>query len=257
MDFINLNKACPKDSFPFPRIDQLVDGTLGHALLSFMDAYSGYNQIPMHIPDQEHTSFITEHGLYCYMVMLFSLKNTRGTYQRLVNMMFKEQISKTIEVYVDDMLVKSKTTVDHVVHLYDTFTVLRRYRMKLNPLKCAFGVASKKFLGFMVNHRGIEANPEKIQALIDMRCPSKMKEVQSLTGRVAILSRFISRATDKGLPFFDSLKDNKRFLWVTIAKRCLGHSKSTYVSRRCSQNLAKVNYYTYTWRSQNTRSQGP
>ena len=175
--------------------------TLGHALLSFMDAYSGYNQIPMHVPDQEHTSFITDRGLYYYKVMSFDLKNAGATYQHLVNMMFGEQIGKTIEVYVDDMLVKSKTTTDHVAHLSDTFAVLRKYQMKLNLQKCAFGVASGKFLGFMVNHRGIEANPEKIQALIDMLSPTKMKEVQSLTGRVAALSRFISRATDKCLLF--------------------------------------------------------
>ena len=114
---------------------------------------------------------------------------------------------------MDDMLVKSKTAADHVTHLYDTFVILRRYRMKLNPLKCAFRVASGKFLGFMVNHRGIEANPEKIQALIDMRTSSKTKEVQSSTGRVAAINRFISRTTDKCLIFFDSLKSNKRFLW--------------------------------------------
>ena len=111
------------------------------------------------------------------------------------------------------MLVKSKIVVDHIAHLSDTFAVLRKYRMKQNPLKCAFGVASGKFLGFMVNYRGIEANPEKTQALIDMQSPSKTKEVQSFTGKVAALSRFISRATDKCLPFFDSLKGNKRFLW--------------------------------------------
>ena len=121
--------------------------------MSFMDAYSRYNQIPMILPDQEHTSFITDRGLYCYKVMPFCLKNARTTYQRLVNMMFKEQIGKTMEVYVDDILVKSKIVVDHVVHLSNTFVVLRRYRMKLNLLKCAFGVASGKFLGFMVNHR--------------------------------------------------------------------------------------------------------
>ena len=91
--------------------------------------------------------------------------------------------------------------------------------MKLNPLKCPFGVASEKFLGFMVNHRGIEANLEKIQALIDMRSPSRTKEVQSLTGRVAALSRFISRAIDKCLPFFDSLKSKKRFLWDDKCKQ--------------------------------------
>ena len=90
IDFTDLNKACPKDSFPLPRIDQLVDATLGHALLSFVDAYSGYNQIPMHILDQKHSSFVTDCELYCYKVMSFGLKNARVTYQRLVNMMFKE-----------------------------------------------------------------------------------------------------------------------------------------------------------------------
>ena len=143
VDFTDLNKACPKDSFLPPRIDQLVDATSGHALLSFMDTYSGYNQIPMHVPDEEHTFFIIDRELYCYKVMPFGLKNARVTYQRLVNMMFREQIGKTIEVYVDDMLVKSKTVVDHVAHLSDTFAVLRKYRMKLNSLKCAFGVASR------------------------------------------------------------------------------------------------------------------
>ena len=101
---------------------------------------------------------------------------------------------------MDDMLVKSKATADHVTHLADTFVILRRYRMKLNPLKCPFGVASGKFLGFMVNHRGIEANPEKIQALIDMRSPSKMKEVQSLTGRVTAFNKFSLRATTNAFP---------------------------------------------------------
>ena len=114
---------------------------------------------------------------------------------------------------MDDMLIKSKIAEDHIVHLFNTFVVWRKYLITLNSLKCAFGVASGKFLGFMVNHRGIEANPEKIQALIDMRSPAKMKEVQSLTRRVAALSRFISRAIDKCLPFFDLLKGNKRFLW--------------------------------------------
>ena len=135
MDFTDLNKARPKDSFLLPRIDQLVDATPGHALLSFMDAYSGYNQILMHIPDQEHISFIIDHRLYCYSVMSFGLKNVRATYQRLINMMFKEQIGKTMEVYVDDMLIKSKIVVDHITHLAHTFTVLRRYRNEAEPIE--------------------------------------------------------------------------------------------------------------------------
>ena len=139
--------------------------------------------------------------------MPFGLKNKGATYQHLVNIMFKEQIGKTMEVYIDDMLVKSKVASDHVAHLTDTFRILRTYHMKLNPLKCAFGVASGKFLGFMVNQRGIEA------ALLDIRSSSKTKEVQSLTGRVVALNRFILKATNKCLPFFESLKGNKRFLW--------------------------------------------
>ena len=127
VDFTDLNKACLKDSLLLPRINQLVDATSGYALLSFMDAYSRYNQVLMHMPDQEHTSFITDHGLYCYKVMPFGLKNVGATYQCLVNTMFKEQIGKTIEVYMDDMFVKSKTAADHIVHLLDTFAVLRKY----------------------------------------------------------------------------------------------------------------------------------
>ena len=139
-----------------------MDATSGHQLLSFMDAYSRYNQIPMNVLDQEHTSFITDRSLYCDKVMAFGLKNVGATYQRLVNMMFKEYISKTMEVYVDDMLVKSKIASDHITHLADTFNIFRTYRIKLNPLKCAFSVAFEKFLGFMVNQKGVEANPEKI-----------------------------------------------------------------------------------------------
>ena len=189
--------------------------------------------------------------------MSFGLKNVGVTYQRPVNMIFKEQIGKTMEVYVDDMLVKSKTAADHVAHLSDTFVILRKYRMKLNPLKCVFRMTSRKFLGFMVNHRGIDANPEKIQALIDIRSPSKTNEVQSLTGRVAALSRFISRATDKCLRLFDSLKGNKKFLWDDKCEHAFRSLKEYLSKPRCSQNLSKASHYTYTWRSQNTQSQGP
>nr|XP_017247956.1 PREDICTED: uncharacterized protein LOC108219166 [Daucus carota subsp. sativus] len=215
VDFTDLNKACPKDSFPLPRIDQLVDATAGHALLSFMDAYSGYNQIPMHEPDQEHTSFITDRGLYCYIGMPFGLINAGATYQRLVNMMFKDQIGKTMEVYVDDMLVKSKEAQDHIRHLSEMFDILRKYRMKLNPQKCVFGVESGKFLGFMVNHRGIEANPAKIKALLDMKAPQNVRQVQSLTGRIAALNRFVSKSSDRCKEFFKAIKEaGKTFLWT-------------------------------------------
>ncbi|KAL2512216.1 Reverse transcriptase domain-containing protein [Abeliophyllum distichum] len=161
INFSILNQACPKDSFPLPRIDQLVDATSGHELLSFMDAYSGYNQISMYPPDEEHMSFVTNKGLYCYKVMPFGLKNAGATYQRLVNKMFADQLGSTMEVYVDDMFVKSLRVEDHIQHLEETFQILRSYKMRLNPLKCAFGVASGKFLGYMVNQRGLKLTRRK------------------------------------------------------------------------------------------------
>ena len=197
IEFTDINKACPKDSFLLPRIDLIVDVTAGHKLLSFMDAFFGYNHISMNPDDQEKTSFVTAQGTYCYRVMPFELKNARATYQRLVNRMFQKQIDVTMEVYIDDMLVKSTTTELHIAHLSEAFQILRNYNMKLNPAKCAFGVSAEKFLGFIVNHRGIVANPDKIKAVLDMPSPSGIKEVQRLTGRIAALSRFVSRASDK------------------------------------------------------------
>ena len=202
VDFTNLNKACPKDSYPLPCIDQLVDSTAGHKLLSFMDTFSGYNQIRMDEVDQEKTSFIANQDLFCYKVMSFDLKNAGATYQRLVNHMFRPQIERNVEVYVDDMLVKSLDEEKYLYDLQETFDTLRRYNMKLNPSKCAFGISSSKFLGFMVSHRGIEVNSNKIQAILNMEPPRNIKEVQSLTGQVVVLNRFVSKATDKCLKIF-------------------------------------------------------
>ena len=126
---------------PLPHIDKLVDATAGHQLMSFMDAFSRYNQILMLLADQEKTSFMTSWGIYCYKVMPFGLKNAGSTYQRLVNMMFADQIGHTMEVYIDDMLVKSLEVEDHISHLQQAFSTLHKYNMKLNPAKCSFGVS--------------------------------------------------------------------------------------------------------------------
>lgn len=137
VDFSNSNHAFHKE-FLLPRIDQLVDFTTGHELLSFMDIYSGYNQIPMSLIDEEHMSFITDQGFYCYRVMPFRLKNAETTYQKLVNKMFADLIRKTMEVYVDDMLVKSLEMEDHIQHFDEVSQTLKRHKMYLNHLECAF-----------------------------------------------------------------------------------------------------------------------
>ena len=146
--------------------------------------------------DEEHKAFITDRGLYCFRVMPFGLKSAGATYQRLINKIFSELLGISMEVYIDDMLVKSIVAQDHVTHLDQTFSILRQTNMMLNPSKCTFAVRAGKFLGFMVSQRGIEADPEKIQAILDMGSPRRRKEVQKLTGCIAALNRFVSRSTD-------------------------------------------------------------
>ena len=177
-----------------------------------MDAFSGYNQIKMNEEDQERTSFVTSQGLFCYKVMPFGPKNAGLTYQRLMNKMFAHQIGRNVQVYVDDMLVKSLRENNHLVDLQETFDTLRSYNMKLNPSKCVFGVTAGKFLGFMVSQRGIEVNPEKVWAIMELGQPRAVKEVQSLNGKIAALNRFVSKATDKCLLFFHMLR--KSFEWA-------------------------------------------
>ena len=244
VDFTDLNKACPKDGFPLPQIDQLVDSTAGHKLLTFMDAFSRYNQIKMDEEDQEKTAFITSQGLYCYKVMSFGLKNAGATYQRLVNRMFNKQIGRNMEVYVNDMLIKSKEELAHLDDLKETFTSLKQYQMKLNPSKCVFGVASGKFLGFMVSQRGIKANPEKVQVIINMASPRTVKEVQKLTGKIATLNRFVSTATDKCLSFFKTLK--QAFAWTDECEKAFQDLKR-YLSNLPLLSLSKEgeNLYLY------------
>ena len=182
-------------------------------MFSFLDAFLRYHQIPMHPPKVKKTAFITSHGLFCYNVMPFGLKNAGATYQRLVTKMFRPLLGKTIEVYIDDMLVKSKECSDHAEHLQEAFELLRAYGMKLNPLKCTFGVSASRFLGFMVTHMGIEANPAQLKSILESPTLSSRKGVQQLTGRLVVLGRFISRFTDRLKPFFVTLRGANQAGW--------------------------------------------
>nr|XP_025684548.1 uncharacterized protein LOC112785303 [Arachis hypogaea] len=227
VDFTDLNKACPKDSYPLPSIDCLVDNASDFEKLSFMDAYSGYNQIQMHPSDQNKTAFITEYGNYCYKVMPFGLKNAGATYQRLMDKIFAKQIGRNIEIYVDDMVAKTKIGKNHLDDLTEIFGQLRKYNMRLNPEKCAFFVQSGKFLGFMLTSRDIEANLEKCRAILDMKSPHTIKEVQRLTGRLAALSRFLPCLASKSSCFFQTLKNKKAFQWTDKCEQAFTTLKDT------------------------------
>jgi hypothetical protein len=201
IDYTDLNRHCPKDPFPLPRIDQVVDSTAGSALLCLLDCYSGYHQIALKVSDQDKTTFITPHDIYCYTTMTFGLKNAGATYHKATHKCLESQISKNVEAYVDDVVIKTTNEDDLIANLAQTFAKLRHYRWKLNPEKGVFGVPSDKLLGFMVSHRGIEANPTKVDAIRRMSRPTRKKVVMKLTDMMAALGRFISKLGEKGLPF--------------------------------------------------------
>jgi len=192
VDYTDLNKACPSDPFALPRIDPLVDSTAGYDLYSFLDAYSRYHQISLKESDCIYISFTMPFGIYCYVSMPFGFKNARATYQCYIQRCLHKQIGRNAEAYVDDIVVKSKTQNDLLVDLQETFDNLREYRMKLNPEKCVFGVPLGKLLGFIISQRGIEANPKKIKAILDMKVLTSQKDVQRQTGCLAALSRLVS-----------------------------------------------------------------
>jgi hypothetical protein len=207
---MDLNKHYPKDPFGLPRIDQIVDSIAGSALLSFLDCYSGYHQIALREEDQSKTSFITPFSTYCYKTMSFGLKNAGATYQRAIQTCLGEQIGNNVEAYVDDVVVKTKNLDMLTEDLKQTFKNLNKWKWKLNPIKCVFGVPSGQLLGFLVSNQGIEASTKQIQAITEMAPPHSVKDVQKLIRTMAALNRFISRLGEKGLPFFKLLKKDRQ-----------------------------------------------
>ena len=213
VDFRDLNDACPKDDFPLPVTELMIDSTTGHEALSFMDCTTGYNQILMAPEDQEATAFRTPKGIFCYKVMPFGLKNAGATYQRAMQTIFDDMLHKKVECYVDDLVVKSKKRQDHIQDLRSIFERLRRCQLKMNPLKCAFGVTSGKFLGFIVHHRGIEIDQSKIKAIQEMPEPKNLRELRGLQGRLAYIRRFISNLAGRCHPFNHLMKKGAPFEW--------------------------------------------
>jgi hypothetical protein len=219
IDFTNLNKACPKDEFPLPRIDSLVDVATTSELMSLLDCYSGYHQIWMKKKDEPKTSFITPSGTYWYLRMPEGLKNAGVSFSRMTSKVLSSQIGRNVLTYVDDIIVKSMKQENHIVDLQETLANFRKVGLKLNPEKCVFGVKKGKFLGRIVSIKGIEANPSKIDAILRMEPPRTRKGAQRLTGRLASLNRSISRSAERNLPFFEVLKSAKVFQWGPVQQK--------------------------------------
>jgi hypothetical protein len=179
IDFRDLNKATPIDGYPMPVADTLVNADVGHKFISFMDGNVGYNQIFMVIEDIAKTAFrCPSHvGLYEWIVMTFGLKNVGATYQRAMNYIFHELIGKIVEIYIDDVVVKSKSYKEHLADLQKMLQSTRKHGLKMNPNKCAFRVPAGQFLGFLIHERGIEVGQKSISAIDNIKAPTNKKEL--------------------------------------------------------------------------------
>ena len=194
-------------------MDLLIDFAVGSAMFSFMDGFSGYNQIRMAPKDAEKTTFKTPMGNFYYTVMQFGLKNAGATYQRAMTAIFHDMMQQELEDYVDDIVVKSKKREEHFYVLKRVFERCRAFKQRMNPLKCAFGVSSGKFLGFLVHSKGIDVNPAKAMAIATMRPPITVKELKSFLGKVSYIRRFIPRLASITSTFTKLLEKEQSFEW--------------------------------------------
>ncbi|CAL8993898.1 unnamed protein product [Prunus brigantina] len=217
VDYMNLNEASPKDEYPMPMEDMLVDGAAHNQMLSFMDGNAGYNHIMVAEEDIHKTAFMCPGhiGAFEYTVMPFGLRNARATYQRAMNSVFHDMIGHSLEVYIDDVVIKSPEKEDHVSNLRKAFLRMRQHKLKMNPKKCVFGVQAGNFLGFLVHQRGIEVDKNKAKSIIEALPPRNKKELQSLLGKINFLRRFISNSAGKIQPFSSllRLKQEQTFKW--------------------------------------------
>ena len=199
-----------------PVAEMLVDSAAGFEYLSMLDGYAGYNQIFIADDDVPKTALrcLGALGTYEWVVMPFGLKNSRATYQRVMNTMFHDFIENFMQVYIDDIVIKSNSKPTHLEHLRKSFERMREYGLKMNPLKCAFCVQTGDFLGFVVHKKGIKVNQSKTKAIMDVKPPSTKKELQSLLGKINFLRRFISNLSGKTKAFSPLLRlKNEKFIW--------------------------------------------
>jgi hypothetical protein len=227
VDFTDLNKACKKDDFPLEWVDKIVDDAANSEMLSLRDMFSGYHQIRVWRKDEEKTCFITPFKTFSFVRMPEGLKNAGCTFLRMIATVLHPQLRRNILAYVDDIVVKSVQIRDHIGDLAETFANLRAADLRLNPEKCVFGIHKGKVLGCLVSTKGIEANPDKIKALIELQDPVSVKDVQKLTGRVAALNRFIPRAAERSFPFFKFSEAPRTFNGPKLRNKLFKNSKTT------------------------------
>ena len=216
VDFKNLNRVYPKDEFPLLNMDLLIDSVARSVMFSFMDEFSGYNQIKMAPKEAEKTAFRTPMGNFYYTVMPFGLKNVGTTYQRAMTTIFHDMMYQELEDYVDDIVVKSRKREEHFHVLRKVFKRCKAFKLRMNPLMCAFGVSFGKFLGFLVHSRGMDVDSAKATAIATIRSLAMVKELKSFLGKVSYIQRFILELASITFVFTKLLRKGQSFEWGEV-----------------------------------------
>jgi hypothetical protein len=224
MDFRNLNHTCPKDNFPTPFIDQIIDDYAGHEALSFMEGFSGYNQIQIHPADQYKTVFTTPWGNFSYRVMPFGLNNAGATFQWAMTYIFHD-LAHIILAYLDELTTRSKKHTQHLDDLRIIFQRCHQYSICLNPFKCVFCVTAGCLLGFIVSQRGISMDPLKVQAITEIPPLGNLHQLQSLQGKANFLRRFVPDYAIRAHSFLHLIRHDIPFHWDDHAQQSFDNLK--------------------------------
>jgi hypothetical protein len=218
IDYRDINKAFPKDNYPTPFIEQIVDDCIGSKIFSLMDGFSGYNHVNIILADQHKTSFICPWGTFTYQKLPFGLKNVSATFQCAMSCAFHD-IKHIVQPYIDDLPSHSMHRVDHPIHLRAIFIQCQFYHIRLNPHKCVLCVESDQLLGFIVSRQGIRVDPLKFKAILNLPPPSSLPQLQSLQGKANFLCHFIPNYVELTLGFTRLLKKGSEFIWDTTTNK--------------------------------------
>eukprot|EP00253_Pinus_taeda_P031826 PITA_31826 len=244
IDLRNLNKASLKDNFPLPTMEQILQSVAGLELMSFLDGFSGYNQILVHPDDQLKTTFRTKWGTYAYQKMTFRLINAGASFQREMDIAFKGLINRTVVVYLDDIIVFSRERSNHLQDLNQIFQRYKKYGISLNPKKSFFALDQGKLLGFIISKDGIYIDPDRINEISEIPFPHNKKSMQSFLGQINFVKRFIPDFSQIILPLQNMIKKNSVFKWGVPEKEAFELIKKSIINAPALNTPNFSNHFT-------------
>jgi hypothetical protein len=253
VDFKNLNKCSRKDNYPFPKMEHILQKVSGASVMSFIDGFSGYNQIEFHPDDKEKTTFTTPWGTFMYEKMPFGLMNAGATFQRAMDIAFVGEKDKFVLIYLDDITVFSYSHEDHLQHLRKTFLKCRKHGISLNPKKSHFALKEGKLLGHIVSVDGVKIDPRRVEAIQKLSLPRSKKDIQSFLGTINFIRRFIANFVELTKYITCMLRKDSKVKWTEEARHSFESIKNAIMIAPVliSPNFDK-DFYIFSFSSNDT-----